>query len=88
MQTELQNHYKQIRTSINSNIATIRTLIDQADSLQKIVESISDSDQQENKAKLQKEISNINSSISTLIENTESLFKVYDEFIQALNSSK
>lgn len=88
MQNELQKHYKQIQEAIKSNISTIQTLIEQADSLQKIVESITpnsaDSDSGKTK-ELQEEIKNINSSISTLIMNTESLFKLYNDFIQALS---
>lgn len=84
MQTELQKHYQQIQEAIKSNIGTIKVLIEQADTLQKLVESISAADQTQ-KDKLQNEIISINTSISTLISNTESLFKLYDEFIKALS---
>ncbi len=63
-------------------------MINQADSLQRIVETISDSEDSSKKEQLRKEVENINSSISTLITNTNSLFALYDGFVRTVVNQK
>lgn len=88
MKEELQSHYEQIQKAIQGNISTIQTLINQAASLQAVIESISEGVDGDKKIQLQEEVGRINSSISTLIKNTETLFALYNEFVKAIVRSK
>lgn len=83
MKPNIQVNYQNIRNLIKSNVDTIVTLVEQAQNLEKIVNSISDSEtEKELKQKLETQISSLRSTIAQLVDQTESLFESYDEMVE------
>jgi flagellar basal body-associated protein FliL len=87
MKANIQNNYKNIRELIKSNVDTIVVLVEQAQGLEKIVDSISGSEaDKELKQKLEKQLDDLRSTIAQLVSQTEDLFRSYDEMVEsALN---
>ena len=78
MKTNFANNYKSIQATMDSNIATIKILIDQADNLNEIIKSLNgDPEQKGTKDKMEKIIGEINITIGALIDQTTSLFIMY-----------
>ncbi|MEN9338172.1 MAG: hypothetical protein RIQ41_486 [Candidatus Parcubacteria bacterium] len=81
---QLQNHYQEIQKAISINISTIKALIKDTDSIKQITAELPEAVSVQKK-QVQEEVSKISDSISDLISNTESLFKLYDEFVKVLS---
>ncbi len=84
MKPSIQDNYQNIRNLIKNNVDTIITLVEQAQGLEKIVNSISDNEtEKELKQKLEQQISSLRSTIAQLVSQTEDLFTSYDEMVEA-----
>jgi ABC-type transporter Mla subunit MlaD len=84
MKPNIQVNYQNIRNLIKNNVDTIITLVEQAQSLEKIVNSISDSETEKDlKQKLEQQISSLRETIAQLVNQTEDLFKSYDEMVES-----
>jgi len=84
MKPNIQDSYQNIRNLIKSNVDTIVTLVQQAQGLEKIVNSISDSEtDKELKQKLEEQIDDIRATIAKLVSQTEALFASYDEMVES-----
>lgn len=84
MKPNIQDNYQTIRNLIKNNVDTIITLVEQAQSLEKIVNSISDNDtEKELKNRLETQISDLRSTIAQLVSQTEDLFTSYDEMVES-----
>ncbi len=84
MKSNLIQQYSNIRDTINKNVDTIKLMLDQAKALSAIAESLSGSDCVEVKKKLEDQITAMNQSIGSLIDQTTELFKLYDQFAEEL----
>lgn len=69
------NEYTAMRQAIQNNIDAIRSLINQANSLMEVVNSISNN--QTLKDQLLEQVTSLNSSIDHLVDETDKLFKLY-----------
>jgi Mg2+/Co2+ transporter CorC len=74
------DQYNVIRSSIRDNLATIRSLLTQADSLHDIVGQLDDKVDNEEKKKLNDSINNIYKSIDLLVIQTDTLFKTFIKY--------
>lgn len=85
MKTSIQSNYKNIRELIKSNVDTIIVLVEQARGLEQIVEGINGDSRadQSLKANLEQQISSLRNTIAKLVEQTDSLFKSYDEMVES-----
>lgn len=84
MKANIQDSYKNIRELIKNNVDTIVILVQQAQGLEKIVNSISDSEtEKELKQKLETQLDDIRATIARLVEQTEALFRSYDEMVES-----
>jgi hypothetical protein len=84
MKPSIQDNYQNIRNLIKGNVDTIITLVEQAQGLEKIVNSISDSEtEKELKQKLENQLSELRSTIAKLVSQTEDLFESYDEMVES-----
>jgi ElaB/YqjD/DUF883 family membrane-anchored ribosome-binding protein len=82
MKNHVQISYENIREMITKNVDTIIMLVDQAQALEKIVTSINGEADQELKAKLEGQLKSLKSTIGTLVEQTDELFKSYDAMVE------
>jgi hypothetical protein len=79
----LQSNYQSIRGLIKQNVNTIITLVEQAQTLEKIVDGISDSTTDAKlKNDLEAQISQLRGTIAVLVDQTETLFESYDRMVQ------
>ena len=84
MKPSIQDNYQNIRNLIKSNVDTIITLVEQAQNLEKIVNSISDSETEKDlKQRLEQQINSLRVTIAQLVDQTEDLFKSYDEMVES-----
>lgn len=81
MKPSIQNNYQNIRELIKRNVDTIIVLVEQAQGLEQIVGTISETDS-ELKTKLEDQIASLRATIANLVNQTESLFESYDEMVQ------
>lgn len=77
--------YTSIRETIKANVQTIANLVRQAEILKKIVSSVAD---QTIKLDLEKNIAEIETTITTLIHQTDNLFEQYQRFVEQIFSQK
>jgi hypothetical protein len=83
MKSNIQQNYNNIRELIKSNVTTIITLVEQAQGLEKIVNSIGDNETEKPlKEKLEQQLDDLRKTIATLVSQTEELFKSYDEMVE------
>lgn len=76
-----------LRNLINSNIESIRALLQQAKQLEELANSFSDQgNDPQQKAELQRIIDNIYGTINSLVSQTEDLFRQYTKILQSLDS--
>ena len=76
-----------LRNLINSNIESIRALLQQATQLEELANSFSDQgNDPQQKAELQRIIDNIYGTINSLVSQTEDLFRQYTKILQSLDS--
>ena len=85
MKDAIMEQYTAIRATIKNNVQTIRLLISQAESLKKVVSTIGD---EKIKLSLEKQISEIETTISSLIHQTDELFDQYQSFVEKVFSQK
>lgn len=80
----IQQGYRNIRELIKKNVDTIIVLVDQAQNLEKIVNSINETGETEKelKTKLEAQIQKLRDTISNLVNQTDELFKSYDEMVE------
>jgi hypothetical protein len=71
--------YQDIRNTITSNLNVIKQLLEQAENMHNLIESLDDGDQ-EDKIALQHSINNIYKSIDLLTEQTHKLFESFIKF--------
>ena len=84
MKPNIQDNYQNIRNLIKSNVDTIVTLVQQAQGLEKIVNSISDNETEKDlKCKLEQQINDLRATIAKLVSQTEDLFASYDEMVES-----
>lgn len=81
MKNDLLIQYGAIRQTIKTNVQTIGQLIQQAENLKKIIESITDAP---TKASLEQEVKKLQDTIGTLINQTDELFDKYDQFVDTV----
>lgn len=86
MKANLIQQYNNIRDTINKNVETIRLMLEQAKSLSAIAESLSEEECADTKKRLEEQIALMHQSISSLIDQTTELFRLYDQFAQELFS--
>lgn len=84
MKAHLIKQYESIRNAIGKNVETIKAMLEQADSLSVLAESLSDETAGQTKKDLEDQISKMHKSIGLLIDQTTELFKLYDRFADEL----
>jgi uncharacterized protein YoxC len=85
MKQVLREQYRAIRSSIQSNVETIGSLIRQAHNLRDIVNTLNGApENKEIKERLESEIDEIEKTIGTLISQTDSLFESYNRFVEGV----
>lgn len=87
MKPSVQNNFKNIRELIKSNVDTIVVLVEQAQGLEAIVNSISETQSDKVlKDKLEQQLDDLRKTIAQLVSQTEDLFSSYDDMVEtALN---
>lgn len=78
---ELSKKYETIRKTVQANLDTIRTLVDQADSLTNLIDQTPDA---ELKKKLSDSVGSLYKTIDTLIEESNTLFDQYLDFANSV----
>ena len=78
---ELSVKYETIRKTVQSNLDTIRALLEQADNLTNLIEETPDD---ELKKKLKESVKNLYKTIDTLIEESNKLFDQYLDFANSV----
>lgn len=85
MKDDLLIQYGAIRETIKNNVDTIVKLFEQAASLKKIVETVTDT---ETKNSLGEEVNKIEETIRSLVVQTNDLFDKYNKFVEGVFSNK
>jgi regulator of replication initiation timing len=85
MKEALMEQYNSIRKTIKSNVETIGQLVAQAEALKKIVSSIAEPTV---KLSIEKNIAEIETTIGSLIHQTDELFDQYQRFVEKVFSQK
>jgi hypothetical protein len=85
MKTSIQSNYKNIRELIKGNVDTIIVLVQQAQGLEAIVNGINGTDTADIalKQNLEGQIASLRETIAKLVEQTDALFKSYDEMVES-----
>ena len=78
---ELSDKYETIRATVQNNLATIRTLLEQADNLTGLIEATPEDD---HKAALTASVKSLYATIDTLIEESNRLFDQYLDFANSV----
>lgn len=78
---ELSKKYETIRTTVHSNLETIRTLVEQADTLTNLIEETPD---EELRNKLKDSVKKLYETIDILIEESNKLFDQYLDFANSV----
>jgi hypothetical protein len=78
---ELSSKYEIIRKTVQGNLQTIRTLVEQADNLTGLIEETPD---EELRNKLKESVKNLYVTIDTLIEESNKLFDQYLDFANSV----
>ena len=82
MRENLKKQFKEIGDIIQSNIVTIKNLVEQTNDLDKIIHSLNSSEETNRTRDSLLEIkNNILDSIESLVEHTRQLFKTYDDLV-------
>lgn len=86
MRTELINQFNSIRQTLSTNVETIGKLITQAKALSEIAENLNGASSVDDntKERLTNEIDSIRVSIKNLIEQTNTLFDLYEKFAESI----
>ncbi|GAC1413870.1 MAG: hypothetical protein NVSMB66_6550 [Candidatus Doudnabacteria bacterium] len=89
MRANLIKQFNCIRDTILQNAETIKAMVTQVEDLSKLAESLpaAATGTDDTKTKLQTQINFMNKSISSLIEQTTELFKLYEKFAEELFSA-
>lgn len=75
--------YNAIRAAISSNLNTIKSLLDQANGLHKIVTELDGNVDSDERTKLTNSINSIYKSIDLLVIQTDSLLKIFIEYARS-----
>lgn len=86
MKETLQDQFDNIKKLIKLNLESISSLIDQSDSLKKMIENTDSPLGEDIKENLLKIRTSMVESINDLIKHTDSLFTSYDDIIDKLSS--
>ncbi len=81
MKNDLLIQYGAIRQTLKTNVQTIGKLIEQAESLKKMVETVADPKM---KLSLEQEVKKVEDTIATLVFQTNDLFDKYDQFVDTV----
>jgi hypothetical protein len=87
MKELLQQNYTLIRQQIDSNLASIKALIVQAQSLEELVASLGDNHEKE-KERIIKQIEGLQNAIIDIAEQSLKIFKSYEDFINIAFAEK
>ena len=89
MRTNLIRQFNCIRDTILKNVETIKTMVTQVEDLSKLAATLPNAapGHDDTKSKLETQIKSMNQSISSLIEQTTELFKLYEKFAEELFSA-
>jgi hypothetical protein len=83
MKDAILQQYTAIRETIKANVDTIGRLLKQADSLKRIAGTLPD---EKTRTDLEKQITQIEATITTLISQTDDLFEQYNKFVETVFS--
>lgn len=78
---ELSKKYETIRITIQGNLKTIRTLLEQAEALTELIDQTPD---EVLKAKLQASVASLYKTIDMFIEESNTLFDQYLDFVNSI----
>jgi len=78
---ELSSKYETIRATVQTNLDTIRTLVQQADAITSLIEETPD---EEFRNRLKDSVKNLYKTIDTLIEESNRLFDQYLDFANSV----
>jgi hypothetical protein len=78
---ELSQKYETIRKTVQTNLDTIRALLEQADNITSLIEETPDD---ELKKRLKESVGNLYRTIDTLIEESNKLFDQYLDFANSV----
>lgn len=76
--------FTNIKDTLDKNVETIRSLLSQAQSLSELAESIKGTTEEDKKikAEIEVQVDNILSTVSSLFEQSEKLFKMYNDLAE------
>ncbi len=88
MRANLIRQFNCIRDTILKNVETIKTMVTQVEDLSKLAATLpnASSGTDDTKTRLEDQIKSMNQSISSLIEQTTELFRLYEKFAEELFS--
>lgn len=78
---ELSSKYETIRATVRSNLETIRTLIEQADTITSLID---ETPEEVLRDRLKNSVKNLYQTIDTLIEESNKLFDQYLDFANSV----
>ena len=82
MKNNFREQFENLRTIIETNVATLRSLLKQSEQLSELVQKIQNSEKDnELKKQLVESKTNITTSIDVLVGQTQNLFKVYENLV-------
>ena len=85
MKKNIQKQFENIKSVIDTNIQTIKSLKEQSTGLEEIIVSMSDKETSDlMKTRLKSIKDNVDKSIETLIQETKELFIAFDQLVHEL----
>lgn len=85
MKKNIQKQFENIKSVIDTNIQTIKSLKEQSTGLEEIITSMSDKETSDlMKTRLKSIKENVDKSIETLIQETKELFIAFDQLVHEL----
>lgn len=85
MKKNIQKQFENIKSVIDTNIQTIKSLKEQSEGLENIIKSMANQEvSSETKENLQKIKQNVDNSIDTLFKETRDLFLAFDNLVNEL----
>lgn len=92
MKKNFQTQFNKLRSIIQANVSTLKSLIDQSDSLSEIIRSLGDNPEEESNKQLKEKLESIKRQIATSIQElttqTERLFDSYNQLIEEVFGEK
>lgn len=84
MNEKFRSNFESIKKTVLSNLSTIGSLFEQAKNLREIIESLNETEV-EKKAQMEKIIGQQYKSMDELVDQTDQLFKIYNEFLDDIS---